>query len=251
MPIKTPSLPTLPPLELAHGILRVFHTQVHIRYQTPLPTDEGLLFIVGNHRSFLDAPLLIWSLGQPVHLICHYYLSQVPILNEVVRQLGGVHLGPGGGGWGQVFRKAGHYLQRNSHVAIFPEGAQLITRSSQANQSAPFSRGFAHLAFRSRVKNLALVPVAIVSRDERTGPLAPLRLLSLFDRQEPRFRETGWHPCVLYERVSLMVGTPRRVTTAELYDYQRGRATQVTTGLAREMEEATQALTRWGCREPW
>lgn len=237
------TLPTLPPVELSRWLLGIFQTRVHIHYKEPLPAHEGCLLVVSNHRSFLDAPALIWALRRPVHLVCHHYLAQVPVINELVRQLGGFHLGPGGQGWSRLFAEASGYLRSGSHVAIFPEGAQLITQDSYPNQGAPFRRGFAHLALRSGIADLAVVPVAVVSRREVSGPLVPLWFLSLFDSREPTFKRPGWHPYVLYEQVEIVVGRARRLTDSEVYRYRHGEAAQVTASLTEEMQKAARQLT--------
>ncbi|WP_287128867.1 1-acyl-sn-glycerol-3-phosphate acyltransferase [Candidatus Cyanaurora vandensis] len=244
-------LPPAAALDVAQGFLQLFQTQVQVRYETPLPIGEGCLFVVGNHRSFLDAPLLMGALGQPVHIVCHYYLSQVPLINELIQQLGGVHLGQGGQGWGQLFRQTSQYLQQGEHMAIFPEGAARITRLGLADQPSEFSRGFVHLALRSAVTELPLVPVAIVSRREQSGPLFPLSLLQLFDNREPTFQRPGWHPYVLYERVLLMVGRPRRLTASEQYGYRHGNARQITAQLTEEFQTQTRILTARGYQERW
>lgn len=242
------SLPTLSPVDLAQWMLEAFGTQLRVRYERPLPVGEGCLLVVSSHRSFLDAPLLVRSMGSPVRLVCHHYLGQVPVVNELVRQLGGFHLGPAGQGWSTLFRQASRYLLSGTHVAIFPEGAQLIAAHSRPGQVATFRRGFAHLALRSGIEHLPIVPVAIVSEREASGPLVPLRLLSLFDGSEPMFQKAGWHPYVLYEQVELRVGAPRRLRPEEIARYRGGQAAVVTAALAAELEDAARELTLTGGR---
>ncbi|WP_187293829.1 lysophospholipid acyltransferase family protein [Gloeobacter kilaueensis] len=232
-------------------MLELFRTQVHVTYQQPLPAHEGCLLVVSGHRSFLDAPVLLWGMGRPIRLVCHHYLGQVPLVNELVRQLGGFHMGPQGQGWSQLFARAAGFLQAGTHVAIFPEGAQLITTASRPAQVARFRRGFAHLALRSGIVGLPVVPVAIVSRREASGPLVPLRLLSLFDQSEPMFQRSGWHPYVVYEQVELRVGSPRRLVADEFERYRSGEAAAVTAALASEMEQAARQLTASGATHPW
>jgi 1-acyl-sn-glycerol-3-phosphate acyltransferase len=226
-------------------------TRVRVRHVERLPRDEGCLLVVANHRSFLDAPLLLWGLHKPMQFVCHHYLAQVPVVNELVRQLGGFHMGPGGQGWSRLFAQAGRFMRTGRDVVIFPEGAELITRDSAPGQGGSFRRGFAHLAMRSGVEDLAIVPVSIVSHGEARGPLVPLWLLSLFDASEPMFRREGWHPYVLYERAEVVVGEPRRVSAGERARYRSGDAAQITAALAREMEQATRALTCESLRKPW
>lgn len=244
------SVRSVSPLDLAHWMLTAFGTEVRVRHRERLP-EKGCLLVVSNHRSFLDAPLMVWGLHQPLHFVCHHYLGQVPVVNELVRQIGGFHMGPGGRGWPQLFSQAGEFLRRGSDVVIFPEGAELITRTSSPGQGGTFRRGFAHLAMRSGIENLLIVPVSIVSHREASGPLVPLWLLGLFDRSEPTFQRAGWHPYVIYEHVELVVGEPRPVSDEELRRYRAGEATQVTGALAREMELAARGLSRESLRQPW
>jgi 1-acyl-sn-glycerol-3-phosphate acyltransferase len=242
---------TIPAVPLAQGILQLFQTQVQVRYETPLPKREGFLLVVSNHRSFLDAPILISALARPLSLICHYYLGQVPLLNEVVRQLGGMPLGPGGKGWPRLFTQTKAQLQAGEVVAIFPEGGQIMTQFSLPNQGSGFKRGFVHLALRSGIENLALVPVAIVSKEEVQGPFFPVQLLRLFDNQEPLFQAEGWHPYVVYQRVRLMVGEPQRLTAQDYAQYRAGQVVAVTQRISLELTQRTRQLTRQGLVEPW
>ncbi len=85
-----------------------------------------------------------------------------------------------------------------------------------------FHRGFAHLAFRVPVQELAILPVAIASTEEKRHSVAPLKLFSLFDPSEPLFDCWGWHPAIIYHRVNIMFGHPIWITEAERQQY-RGR----------------------------
>ncbi len=76
------------------------------------------------------------------------------------------------------------------------------------NQLSPFHRGFAHLAFRVPVEELAILPVAIASTEEERHFVAPLKLFSLFDPSEPLFDCWGWHPAIIYHCVNILLVTP-------------------------------------------
>jgi 1-acyl-sn-glycerol-3-phosphate acyltransferase len=239
------------PLELAFWMLEAFRTQVRVYHRAELPRGEGCLLVVANHRSFLDAPLLLWGFQHPVHLVSHHYLAQVPLVNQLVEHLGGFHLGPSGRGRYQLFRTAAQYLHQGEHVAIFPEGAELIAQESSPSQGAAFRRGFAHLALRSGLTDLPIVPVAIVSRQEASGPIFPLPLLRMLDSSEPMFQRDGWHPLVIYQRVELHIGVPRRIRSEEIKRYRGGQAATVTAALAQEMQETAHQLTLAGTQHPW
>ncbi len=238
------------PVIIAQQILRLFRTEVRVTYDVPLGQTQPSLWIIANHRSFLDAPVLFGGLGQAAHLICHYYLGQVPLLNRWLHQLGGIYLGASGQSWAAL-AQAQQILQQGQRLAIFPEGGQRMTHVAPSSEVASFGRGFAHLALRSGIENLALVPIALVSRSEQSGPLMPLALLRLFDGQEPMFQQAGWHPYVVYERVQIMVGAPRYVTGQEIWAYEHGQASQITRSLAAELTELTRDLTQQGYQIPW
>jgi len=233
----------MPPVQLAQTLVRLFRTELRVWFEEPLPL-RGCLLVAGNHRSMLDVPLLIQALQQPVHPICHYYLSQVPVIKDLIQQLGGIHLGQGGKGWSQLFAQASQVLQQGEHVVIFPEGGQRMTQRSPSGQLAPFNRGFAHLAYRSGLTELPVVPVAIVSRQEMSGPLVPLALLGWFDPLEPLFQGADWHPYVYYRRVYIMVGRPRFLTAEETSRYRHGQSRPVTAQLQADLEAQTQALVQ-------
>lgn len=246
MPLSAPS-----PQNLAHWMLEAFRTQVRVYHRAELPQAEGCLLVVANHRSFLDAPLMLWGFQRPVHLVSHHYLAQVPVVNQLIEHLGGFHLGPSSQSRFQLFRQAAQYLHQSEHVAIFPEGAELIAQTSAPSQGANFRRGFAHLALRSGIAHLPIVPVAIVSRQEASGPIFPLPLLRMLDSSEPMFQRDGWHPLVIYQRVELHIGVPRRIRPEEIQAYRGGQAASVTHALAQEMQEAAHQLTLAGTQNPW
>ena len=62
-----------------------------------------------------------------------------------------------------------------------------MVQTTSPHQIGQFHRGFAHLALRAPVKNLAILPVAISSVEETVSPTVPLKFLSLFDPSEPLF----------------------------------------------------------------
>jgi 1-acyl-sn-glycerol-3-phosphate acyltransferase len=62
-------------------------TRLFVYHEDRIPQDSAVL-VVSNHRSFMDAPLLMAALGRPVRIACHHYMGQVPIMREIVKQLG-------------------------------------------------------------------------------------------------------------------------------------------------------------------
>jgi len=58
------------------------------------------------------------------------------------------------------------------------------------------------------VEGLAILPVAIASREEKQGKLAPLALFRRFDPSEALFQRDGWHSAILYRDVDVLLGRP-------------------------------------------
>lgn len=218
-------------LVISRGLLDSFGTEIVVRHRERMP-DSGAILVVSNHRSFLDAPLVMIAINRSVRFACHHYMSQVPILKDVISAMGCFPLDAPGQRHQTFFQTAIQSLKENQPVGIFPEGAQPMVRTPRPNELGKFHRGFAHLALRAPVENLAILPIAISSIEETINPVAPLRLLSLFDPSEPLFRQSGWHPAVSYRRVTLSIGHPIPMTAAYREQYhgqQAGRLARALT----------------------
>ncbi|WP_318528530.1 1-acyl-sn-glycerol-3-phosphate acyltransferase [Plectonema radiosum] len=50
-------------------------------YEERIPQDASVL-VVSNHRSFMDAPVLMEALSNPIRFACHHYMGQVPIMRS-------------------------------------------------------------------------------------------------------------------------------------------------------------------------
>ena len=135
------------PLLLSHLLVSSLGTQVSLDYAERIP-QEGSLIVVSNHRSFMDAPLLMTVLSQPIRFACHHYMGQVPVLREIVTALGCVPLDSASQKQ-HFLRQASQLLQARQTVGIFPEGAQPMVQQTAPNQVGAFQRGFAHLALRT------------------------------------------------------------------------------------------------------
>ncbi|HIK43682.1 MAG TPA: 1-acyl-sn-glycerol-3-phosphate acyltransferase [Leptolyngbyaceae cyanobacterium M65_K2018_010] len=218
---------TVDPLTLAKGLLQLSGVQVSIHGRERLPGPRPLI-LVSNHRSVLDALLLMQILDRPVRFACHHYMGQVPGLREVIATLGCLPLDAPNQGQTRFFRQALQVLKRGEAVGIFPEGATPMVQGTVPHQLSQFHRGFAHLALRAPVEEVWIVPIAIASGRETQNALMPLRLFSLFDTTEPLFQQPGWHSAVFYQEVSLRVGHPIRVDGRLRSHYRaRGAATLV------------------------
>ncbi|NJL22032.1 MAG: hypothetical protein HC895_16395 [Leptolyngbyaceae cyanobacterium SM1_3_5] len=74
------------------------------------------------------------------------------------------------------------------------------------------------------VRDLAILPIAIVSEQETNNWAVPLRMLHWFDPSEPLFDQSGWHPMVLYQQVTVAIGRPMWITSSLRSRYQGRQA---------------------------
>lgn len=76
------------PLQISHGFLATVGTKLFRYYEDRVPSD-GAVLVVSNHRSFMDAPILMSAVERPIRFACHHYMGQVPVMREIVtEQLG-------------------------------------------------------------------------------------------------------------------------------------------------------------------
>lgn len=216
-----------------------------LHHQDRIP-DSGAILVVSNHRSFMDAPLLMTALGRSVCFACHHYMGQVPVMRDIVTRLGGFPLDKPGQRQQAFFDQASQLLQRRQAVGIFPEGTQPMVKFTEPSNLGQFHRGFAHLALRSPVSDLAILPVAIASHEEMTNSVFPLRFLSWFDPSEPLFDREGWHPMVVYHRVNVLVGHPVWITPAQQQRYQGKQAREIVTDLTAHCHDEIRSLLHEG-----
>lgn len=234
------------PLHFSRWLLNTVDTQITIKNRQRMPSADTIL-VVSNHRSFLDAPLLMAALNQPVRFACHYYMSQVPILREMVTALGAFPLDAPQQRHKNFFQQAVNLLQTKQIVGIFPEGAQPMVKLTKPNEVSQFHRGFSHLALRAPVKNLAILPVAIASHEETSYSVAPLKLFSWFDSSEPLFDSLDWHPALLYQRVSLLFGRPLWITDTQRQQYKGKRGVTLARELSNYCYHEISELLQEGC----
>jgi 1-acyl-sn-glycerol-3-phosphate acyltransferase len=198
------------PLDVSNWLLNLAGVRVAVQGQERVPQDIPLV-VISNHRSVMDAPLLMHAVKRPVRFACHHYMGEVPGLREIVNALGFMPLDKPDSGQTAFFRRALQALADNEAIGIFPEGAAPMVSKTAPLHLERFHRGFAYLAMRAPVEELAVVPVAIASHREISNSVVPLRLLSLFDPTEPLFKQPGWHPAVVYREVELLIGHPVRL----------------------------------------
>ncbi|MBW4542706.1 MAG: 1-acyl-sn-glycerol-3-phosphate acyltransferase [Myxacorys chilensis ATA2-1-KO14] len=235
------------PLQVSRLLLTAIGTRLYTHYGDRVPR-QGSVLVVSNHRSFLDAPLLMAALNRPIRFACHHYMGQVPVMREVVTELGGCFpLESLEHRQQSFFEQAITLLKTQQVVGLFPEGTPPMIHSPERTEVGRFHRGFAHLALRAPVPDLAILPVAIASQAETSNSAVPLRLLSLFDPSEPLFAQDGWHPMILYQRVNLLIGRPIWVTPAQREKYQGKYAKSMVKDFSDRCHAEISDLLRQGC----
>lgn len=223
------------PLVISQQLLALLGTRMFVDHQDRIPQESAIL-VVSNHRSFMDAPILMASINRSVRFACHHYMGQVPLLREFVTRLGCFPLDAPDQRQQTFFHQATHLLQSRQAVGIFPEGAQPMVQLTPPKEMGSFQRGFAHLALRAPIQDLAVLPVAISSQSEVTSSPFPLRALSLFDPSEPLFNQSGWHPMVIYQRAHVLIGHPIWITQTQRQCYQGKQARSIVADLTAQCQ---------------
>lgn len=234
------------PLKVSQLFLSLLGTRIHTHYRDRVP-QSGAILVISNHRSFMDAPLLMAAVQRPIRFACHHYMGQVPIMREVVDKLGCFPLESPDQRQQSFFKKAGQLLQSQQTVGVFPEGAQPMVQPAIPEKVGDFQRGFAHLALRAPIANLAILPVAIASHQESTNAAIPLRMLSLVDPSEPLFDQSGWHPMIVYQQVSVLMGRPYWIKGSQRAEYQGKQARSLVTEITHECHAEIDQLLTQGC----
>lgn len=243
------------PLQISQGFLTAMGTQVFRYYEDRIP-HSGPVLVVSNHRSFMDAPILMETVHRPIRFACHHYMGQVPVMREIVTgQLGCFPLEDLNHRQQSFFQQALKLLQASQVVGVFPEGTKPMVEFTQPNGIDEFQRGFAHLALRATsreathtpIQDLTILPVAIASLEEFHSSAVPLKVLSFFDPSEPLFNQEGWHPLVIYRRVAVLIGRPYWVTSQQRQQYQGKQAKTVVADLTNHCQTEIANLLRQGC----
>ncbi|MDA3845739.1 MAG: lysophospholipid acyltransferase family protein [Vallitaleaceae bacterium] len=123
-----------------------------------IPKDETVLF-VGNHRSFIDIPLLLGFTNRPVAFVAKESLKKTPMINFWMFQIGCLFLDRTNLRKGVATIKEGIQMLKDGHtLVVFPEGTRSLTA-----ELLPFKPGSLKLATKSRVR---VVPFAIKGTDD-------------------------------------------------------------------------------------
>jgi 1-acyl-sn-glycerol-3-phosphate acyltransferase len=234
------------PLHVSRFLLISLGIRMFVEGRDRVPSDSPML-VVSNHRSFLDAPLLMAALNRPIRFACHHYMGQVPVMRDVVQQLGCFPLDDVEHRQQSFFHQSIDLLKTRQAVGIFPEGTSPMIHKTDRYEMGEFHRGFAHLALKAPVPDLAVLPVAISVQSETVTSAVPLKLLSFFDPSEPLFNQEGWHPMVLYQRVNLLIGRPIWMTSTQRKKYQGKSARSRVDELSDRCHDEIRNLLKQGC----
>ncbi|MDJ0533097.1 MAG: lysophospholipid acyltransferase family protein [Xenococcaceae cyanobacterium MO_207.B15] len=234
------------PRLIAQSLLSMMTVRVATCYENRIPQDVPVV-VISNHRSFLDAIILIQTLPYPLRIACHHYMGQTPGIRNMVELLGCFPLAQPKQRKRQFFEQASKFLTSRQWVGLFPEGTQPMVEPTKPLDVGKFHRGFAHLALQVRVPNLVILPVAIASLSETIYQTIPIHWLSSLDASEPFFHRSGLHPMVVYHRTCVLFGHPYWISTQQQQEYQGKQAKQLATQITEYCREQIIELLAQGC----
>ncbi len=234
------------PRLLAQSLISAANLNLTQSYTNHIPQDIPTI-VVSNHRSFLDAPILIKTIPNTLRIACHHYMGQTPVVREIVDALGCFPLGAAENRQQDFFDQANDLLTSRQWVGLFPEGTKPMIEPTAPHEINPFQRGFAHLAWKAPVSNLAVLPVAIASLEETNYPSIPIRWLKQFDQNEPFFERQGLHPMLVYHRVHILIGRPYLINSTQKQEYKGKQAKKLALDLTNYCQDQITELLKKGC----
>ena len=237
---------SLTPRLLAQSIISTLNLDLTQIYAERIPLDIPTI-VISNHRSFLDAPILIQSIPNTLRIACHHYMGQTPVIREVVDALGCFPLAEADRRQKEFFDRASQLLTYQQWVGLFPEGTKPMIEPTAPQEINDFHRGFAHLAWKVPVTELAVLPVAIASLSETNYPSIPISWLKQFDRQEPFFKRQGLHPMLIYHRANVLFGRPYLISASQKQEYKGRQAKEMALDLTHYCQDRITDLLREGC----
>ncbi|MEN9519015.1 MAG: hypothetical protein RLZZ381_1603 [Cyanobacteriota bacterium] len=234
------------PRLLAQSLISAVNLNLTKSYTDRIPQDLPTI-VISNHRSFLDAPILIKTIPNTLRIACHHYMGQTPVVREIVDSLGCFPLGTAEHRQQEFFEQANYLLTSRQWVGLFPEGTKPMIEPTAPHEINPFHRGFAHLAWKAPVSNLVVLPVAIASLSETNYPSIPIRWLKQFDQNEPFFERQGLHPMLVYHRVHVLIGRPYLINPLQKQEYKGKQAKLLTRDLTNYCQAQITELLKEGC----
>lgn len=126
-----------------------------------IPKNGAVLF-VGNHKSYIDIPLLIKFVPQPLAFIAKSSLKKAPLFNVIMTLLGCLFIDRENIRQSlEIIKEGIAKLTRGESLLIFPEGHR-----SKTAELLAFKQGSLKLAEKSHVP---VIPFAIHGTDETFG----------------------------------------------------------------------------------
>lgn len=136
-------------------------SKISVEGRENIPKNQAVLF-VGNHKSYIDIPLMIKYVPQPLAFIAKSSLKKVPLFNTVMTLLGCLFIDRQNVRQAIGIIKQGiEKLEHGESLLVFPEGSR-----SKTSELLPFKQGSLKLAEKSHV---AIIPFAIVGTDDILG----------------------------------------------------------------------------------
>ena len=234
-----------PPL-IAQSLISAVNLDLTTSHTDRIPQDIPTI-VISNHRSFLDAPILIKVIPNTLRIACHHYMGETPVVREIVESLGCFPLAQADRRQRQFFEQASQLLTSRQWVGLFPEGTRPMIEPTPPNEIGEFHRGFAHLAWKMPVDNLAVLPVAIASLSETNYPSIPIRWLKPFDPNEPFFERQGLHPMLVYHRAKVAIGRPYFISSSQKQEYKGRRAKELALDLTHYCQDEITKLLQQEC----
>ena len=231
---------------IAQSLISAVKLDLTQSYTNRIPYDIPTI-VISNHRSFLDAPILIKAIPNTLRIACHHYMGQTPVVREIVDSLGCFPLAVGDRRQRKFFEQANQLLTSRQWVGLFPEGTKPMIEPTAPHEIIQFHRGFAHLAWKAPVANLAVLPVAIASLAETNYPSIPISWLKQFDQNEPFFKRQGLHPMLVYHRVKVLIGRPYLINQAQKQEYKGRQAKKLALDLTNYCQNQIIELLKEGC----
>ena len=117
-----------------------------------IPKDGALLFC-GNHRTYLDPPLIIVTAGRRMRFMAKYELRKNPLFRFLCFVYDGIFVKRDGKDLGPL-KEALKTLKNGGCVGLFPEG----TRNGMEKNNGKLKNGASYMALKTGAK---VVPIGI------------------------------------------------------------------------------------------
>lgn len=141
-----------------------------------IPRTGGVI-IAANHLSYLDIPLLGYSIGRGANFMGKKELFSIPVLGSLLFMLGAIPVDRGKLDR-QALREAVKSLKSGKVLVIYPEGTRSIDGSLQPGKSG--------VGMIVKMSKALVIPTAIINTDKALPPgrfiIKPVRVTIKFGR---------------------------------------------------------------------